>query len=117
MTGSQTTVQGLFRTFEDFEFCAAFTDRKNTPTFPAVMVKKLPFSCLKFGRKFVVILAGRVRQSLCPLYRPPNLYLLLWHAPQQTEKSGAKFKIVKCSKQTLQTDPAIYFKIGLDIRP
>jgi hypothetical protein len=34
-------VQGrLFRTFEDFEFRAAFTDRKNTPPFAAVMVKK-----------------------------------------------------------------------------
>jgi hypothetical protein len=32
---------GLFRTFEDFEFRARFTDRKNTPTFTAVMVKKL----------------------------------------------------------------------------
>jgi hypothetical protein len=50
-----------FRTFEDFEFRAEFTDRKNTPTFAAVMVKeiKLPVSCLKLGRKFVVILAGR----------------------------------------------------------
>jgi hypothetical protein len=27
-------------TFEDFEFRAAFTDRKNTPTFAAVMVKR-----------------------------------------------------------------------------
>jgi hypothetical protein len=61
----------LFRTFEDFEFRAAFTDRKNTPTFASVMVKKLklPFSCLKLGRKFVVILAGyesgqcKVKQS------------------------------------------------------
>jgi hypothetical protein len=48
-----------FRTFEYFEFRAAFTDRKNTPTFAAVMVIFLPFSCLKLGRKFVVILAGR----------------------------------------------------------
>jgi hypothetical protein len=31
----------MFRTFEVFEFRAAFTDRKNTPTFAAaVMVKK-----------------------------------------------------------------------------
>jgi hypothetical protein len=49
---------GLFGTFEDFEFRAAFTDRKNSPTFAAV---NLTFSCLKLGRKFVVILAGRVR--------------------------------------------------------
>jgi hypothetical protein len=51
---------GLFQTFEDFEFHATFTDRKNTPTFAAVMVKKikLPFSCLELGGKFVVILAG-----------------------------------------------------------
>jgi hypothetical protein len=76
--------QGLFRTFEDFEFRARFTDRKNTPTFAAVMVKKLklPFSYLKLGRKFVVILAGYESgrysgQSLCLLYRPANLYLLL----------------------------------------
>jgi hypothetical protein len=41
----------LFRTFEDFEFRAAFTDRKNTLTYAAVMVKKiiLPFLCLKLG--------------------------------------------------------------------
>jgi hypothetical protein len=31
---------GLLRTFEDFEFRAAFTDRKNTPTFAAVMIQK-----------------------------------------------------------------------------
>jgi hypothetical protein len=81
LTGKRTW--GLFRTFEDFEFRAAFTDRKNTPTFAAAMVNKikLPFSCLKLGRKFVVILARRVRvicsgQSLCPLYRHANLYLL-----------------------------------------
>jgi hypothetical protein len=50
---SQTTVQGLFGTFENCEFRTAFT-------FTYVMVKKLilPFSCLKLGRKFVVILAG-----------------------------------------------------------
>jgi hypothetical protein len=54
----------LFQTFEDFVFRAAFTDSKNIP-----------------GRKFVVILAERVRaikgQSHCPLYRPANIYLLL----------------------------------------
>jgi hypothetical protein len=63
-----------FRTFEDYEFRASFTNRKNTPTFADVVrgEKKLPFSCLK--------LDGSVRcsgQSLCPLYRPANLYLLL----------------------------------------
>jgi hypothetical protein len=54
-------LQGQFRTFEDFEFRAAFTDRKNIPTFAAVMVIFLLFSCLKLGRNIVVILAGRVK--------------------------------------------------------
>jgi hypothetical protein len=49
VVNARTTVQGLFRTFEDFEFRAAFTNRKNTQTFADVMAKnlKLPFSCLK----------------------------------------------------------------------
>jgi hypothetical protein len=103
--------QGLFLTFEDFEFRAAFTDRKNTPTFAAVMITKikLPFSCLKLRRKFVVILAGY--ESGRYSGRPANLYLLLRapilcrHASQQTKKSGAKFKIPKCSKQTQSPFP------------
>jgi hypothetical protein len=41
---SRFRTQGLFRTFEDFEFRAAFTDRKNTPTFAAVTVKKVKLS-------------------------------------------------------------------------
>jgi hypothetical protein len=39
------------------------------------------------------------------------------HAPQQTKTSGAKFKILKCSKQTLPCtlsfSPAIYFSPNL----
>jgi hypothetical protein len=100
--------RGLFRTFEDFEFRAAFTDRKNTRTFGAVMVKKLklPFSYLKLGRKFVVILQGtRVRAIDSAHYIALLIYTCFCaytiQAPQQTEKSGAYFKILKCSKQTL----------------
>jgi hypothetical protein len=37
--GKGLRVQNLFRTFEDFEFHAAFTDHKNTQTFAAIMVK------------------------------------------------------------------------------
>jgi hypothetical protein len=80
--GDYSKNHSWLRAFEDFEFRAVCTDR-NTPTFAAVMVKKLklklPFSCLKLGRKFIVILAGYKSgrysgQSFCPLYRPANLY-------------------------------------------
>jgi hypothetical protein len=43
----------------------------------------------------LVELAGRVASAA----------ILCRHAPQQTEKSGAKFKILKCSKQTLSPFP------------
>jgi hypothetical protein len=33
---TRSALPGLFRTFEDFEFRAAFTDRKNTPTGPSL---------------------------------------------------------------------------------
>jgi hypothetical protein len=48
LVGEKDSGPDLFRTFEDFEFRAAFSDRKNTPTFAAVMITKikLPFSCL-----------------------------------------------------------------------
>jgi hypothetical protein len=49
----------LFQTFEDFEFRAAFPDFKNTDLRCGDGKQlKLPFSCLKLGRTFVVILAG-----------------------------------------------------------
>jgi hypothetical protein len=54
------TQDHLFRTFEDFEFRATFTDRKNTPTYAAEMVKKSNWHfhafkirskvCCNFGR-------------------------------------------------------------------
>jgi hypothetical protein len=60
--------RGLFRTFDDFEFCAAFTDRKNTPTFAAVMViffaifmLKIRLKvCCNFGRTSQGDVVGRV---------------------------------------------------------
>jgi hypothetical protein len=94
--------EGLFRTFEDFEFRAAFSDRKNSPIFTAVMVKKLivPFSCLKLGRKLVVMSQGVIVGRVSSHYSALLIYTCAYTMPARSEKSCAKFKILKCSKQS-----------------
>jgi hypothetical protein len=49
IAGAKDLVVGLYGTFDNFEIRAAFTDRKNTLLFAAVMLNKFkwPFSCLK----------------------------------------------------------------------
>jgi hypothetical protein len=81
LLGNRT--QGLFRTFEDFEFRAALADRKNTPSFAAAMViffaifmiKIRSKVCCNFGRTSQGDVVGRI--SAHYIAGPANLYLLL----------------------------------------
>jgi hypothetical protein len=103
--------QGLFRTFEEFEFRAAITDRKNTLTFVAVMVKKLilPFSCQGD-------IVGRVSAHYIALLIFTNLYFCAFTIQAHSTANGKFWREIQ-NTQMFETDPesfspAIYFNFN-----
>jgi hypothetical protein len=135
---------GLFLTFEDFEFRAAFTtfvvDRACRSCRYICVIHQIPLKNAKNYKMKVFFQATLLQQVNCCSVMPVFLTKappLLHHAAdgaqpvyvlggttavpkigqfsecQQMEKCGAKFKILKCSKQNHQTNlPAKYFKMA-----
>jgi hypothetical protein len=93
--------QGLFETVLNFELHLPIVNGKKN---------KVAIFMLKLGRKFVVILAwyesGRYSgQSLCPLYLPANLYLLLRLYYTGTLHNNGKIRREIQNPQMFETDP------------
>jgi hypothetical protein len=79
------------------------------------MVSKIKKNILVAQNTRTIWKFDSLKKKTDQLYGPPYIYLLLrlYDTGTQKTKSGAKFKILKCSKQTLRPEsfpPAIYFR-------